>query len=112
MAAAHTNRKPKQNSLEKDDEDRVEATSRADVNMAATTAATKTPVSSELMDSFLPDVARALAHILEKYEMEEEAKSELKALVKHVSTEAERREKWMLGPKAQAKVSTVHLTIR
>ena len=109
LAAVHTNRKPEQCNPEKEAKEAEIETPRVVTDVEATA---QTPVSTKLTDSLLSSIAGALAHILDKYEMEEGAKSELRALAKHASTEAKRRAKWLLEPKAQAKVSTMHLAIR
>ena len=63
------------------------------------------PESAVSTDPFLSKVADTLLHILDKYEMSKVAKGELKEIANHINMEATKREKWLLEPKAQAKVS-------
>ena len=101
-AAAHDNRQPEQSSLTKEDDSKTEAITKTDVDVAATPQEPESAVST---DPFLLKVADTLLHILDKYEMSKVAKGELKEIANHINMEATKREKWLLEPKAQAKVS-------
>ena len=51
-------------------------------------------------DPLLVKIAKALTRILDKYEMEEAAKKELKGNTGHTSREAKKRAKWLMLARA------------